>query len=231
MKQKNNSQFAFLDIEHKLNLYYRFLVQQIRSGAYRPLVSQNGEDKMRVPKHEYLFMTFICTYTHLHSYNHILHLNNSLLLHLDSDSESGSDSDGGYLHPSLFASKNTVSSGPPEALKNIFKAQASKSKATCAYSQLIDKIRPSLDIDQEGSPSCENTCSIDSMSGADSNGARDDGTGNNAATVEFESLVAIMPPPPDVQPIVDKMAEYVAKNGLDFEASIRAKGYLDLFDC
>lgn len=33
-----------------------------------------------------------------------------------------------------------------------------------------------------------------------------------------------MPPPPDVQPIVDKMAEYVAKNGADFEESIRAKG-------
>lgn len=43
MKQKNNAQFAFLDIEHKLNLYYRYLVQQIRSGAYRPSLHDNGK--------------------------------------------------------------------------------------------------------------------------------------------------------------------------------------------
>lgn len=49
MKQKNNAQFAFLDIEHKLNLYYRFLVQQIRTGAYRPTVFQNGDGKPSPP--------------------------------------------------------------------------------------------------------------------------------------------------------------------------------------
>ena len=33
----------------------------------------------------------------------------------------------------------------------------------------------------------------------------------------------IVPPPPDVQPIIDKMASYVAKNGPDFEMIVKAK--------
>lgn len=34
---------------------------------------------------------------------------------------------------------------------------------------------------------------------------------------------AIIPPPPDIQQVIDKLAEYVARNGLKFEASVRAK--------
>ena len=34
---------------------------------------------------------------------------------------------------------------------------------------------------------------------------------------------AIIPPPPDTQPVIDKLAEYVARNGIKFEASVRAK--------
>lgn len=42
----------------------------------------------------------------------------------------------------------------------------------------------------------------------------------------------VIPPPPDVKPIIDKLAEYVARNGSTFEKSIRAKndprfGFLD----
>ncbi|XP_030004948.1 splicing factor, suppressor of white-apricot homolog isoform X2 [Sphaeramia orbicularis] len=36
-------------------------------------------------------------------------------------------------------------------------------------------------------------------------------------------MPAIIPPPPDIQPVIDKLAEYVARNGLKFEASVRAK--------
>uniref|UniRef100_A0A2K6LMV8 Splicing factor SWAP n=1 Tax=Rhinopithecus bieti TaxID=61621 RepID=A0A2K6LMV8_RHIBE len=35
-------------------------------------------------------------------------------------------------------------------------------------------------------------------------------------------VAAIIPPPPDVQPVIDKLAEYVARNGLKFETSVRA---------
>ncbi|XP_073727458.1 splicing factor, suppressor of white-apricot homolog isoform X2 [Misgurnus anguillicaudatus] len=36
-------------------------------------------------------------------------------------------------------------------------------------------------------------------------------------------VAAIIPPPPDIQPVIDKLAEYVARNGVKFETSVRAK--------
>ncbi|XP_029427447.1 splicing factor, suppressor of white-apricot homolog isoform X2 [Rhinatrema bivittatum] len=47
-----------------------------------------------------------------------------------------------------------------------------------------------------------------------------------SATTPVSSLapvVAIIPPPPDIQPVIDKLAEYVARNGIKFETSVRAK--------
>ena len=35
---------------------------------------------------------------------------------------------------------------------------------------------------------------------------------------------AITPPPPDLEPIIDKMASYVARNGPEFEMTVRNKG-------
>lgn len=45
----------------------------------------------------------------------------------------------------------------------------------------------------------------------------------SAAAQSSASAAAIIPPPPDIQPVIDKLAEYVARNGLKFEASVRAK--------
>ena len=33
----------------------------------------------------------------------------------------------------------------------------------------------------------------------------------------------VIPPPPDIQPIIDRMAMYVAKNGVEFEIVVRSK--------
>lgn len=43
------------------------------------------------------------------------------------------------------------------------------------------------------------------------------------STSTIPSVVAIIPPPPDIQPVIDKLAEYVARNGIKFETSVRAK--------
>ncbi|KAM4532602.1 splicing factor, suppressor of white-apricot homolog isoform 2-T2 [Fundulus diaphanus] len=43
------------------------------------------------------------------------------------------------------------------------------------------------------------------------------------ASVSTPAAPAIIPPPPDIQPVIDKLAEYVARNGVKFEASVRAK--------
>ncbi|XP_051533210.1 splicing factor, suppressor of white-apricot homolog isoform X2 [Myxocyprinus asiaticus] len=44
-----------------------------------------------------------------------------------------------------------------------------------------------------------------------------------APTPAAAPVAAIIPPPPDIQPVIDKLAEYVARNGVKFETSVRAK--------
>jgi len=43
------------------------------------------------------------------------------------------------------------------------------------------------------------------------------------AMMQVVATTPIVPPPPDIQPIIDKLANYVAKNGHDFENTIKAK--------
>ncbi|KAM4856219.1 splicing factor, suppressor of white-apricot homolog isoform X2 [Urocitellus parryii] len=49
------------------------------------------------------------------------------------------------------------------------------------------------------------------------------GTSSSTTTSALAPVAAIIPPPPDIQPVIDKLAEYVARNGLKFETSVRAK--------
>ncbi|XP_048371034.1 splicing factor, suppressor of white-apricot homolog isoform X3 [Sphaerodactylus townsendi] len=54
----------------------------------------------------------------------------------------------------------------------------------------------------------------------------DDSSGAMPVTASASTIppvVAIIPPPPDIQPVIDKLAEYVARNGIKFETSVRAK--------
>ncbi|XP_016001477.2 splicing factor, suppressor of white-apricot homolog isoform X1 [Rousettus aegyptiacus] len=48
-------------------------------------------------------------------------------------------------------------------------------------------------------------------------------TTTTITTSALAPVAAIIPPPPDIQPVIDKLAEYVARNGLKFETSVRAK--------
>ncbi|XP_044099494.1 splicing factor, suppressor of white-apricot homolog isoform X2 [Neovison vison] len=49
------------------------------------------------------------------------------------------------------------------------------------------------------------------------------GVTSTITTSALAPVAAIIPPPPDIQPVIDKLAEYVARNGLKFETSVRAK--------
>ncbi|XP_048114725.1 splicing factor, suppressor of white-apricot homolog [Alosa alosa] len=41
--------------------------------------------------------------------------------------------------------------------------------------------------------------------------------------ITYSAPPTIIPPPPDIQPVIDKLAQYVARNGEKFEGSVRAK--------
>lgn len=48
-------------------------------------------------------------------------------------------------------------------------------------------------------------------------------TPQTSVSQSSSSAAAIIPPPPDIQPVIDKLAEYVARNGVKFESSVHAK--------
>ncbi|KAL1480199.1 hypothetical protein MTO96_051240 [Rhipicephalus appendiculatus] len=194
-KQAGNPQFAFLSFDHPLNVYYRFLVEQIKCGTYVPVEEPTGNE--------------------------------------DSD-----DDDDHYLHPSLFAASAPA---VPVAVSKVF---LSKEGEENAYSQLIRNLKPQLDSPsgaahralprtlQKGPITALRmaTLMVQAMKGTE-----------HLKTVQCHPhlLQAWSPSsfqhklclramryhhPPDVQPIIDKMAIYVAKNGEDFETIVKSKG-------
>ncbi|CAH7247553.1 Sfswap [Phodopus roborovskii] len=111
------------------------------------------------------------------------------------------EEDGSYLHPSLFASKK--SSRLEELMKPL---------------KVVDPDHPLAALVRKAQ--------ADSSAPAPPTA---DGTPAQPSQVEYTTdcdalaPVAIIPPPPDIQPVIDKLAEYVARNGLKFETSVRAK--------
>lgn len=185
-KQAANPQFAFLAFDHPLNVYYRFLAEQIKCGTYTPVQQSSGN-------------------------------------------EESDDDDDHYLHPSLFAA--SAPSVPPEVSKVFLRKEGEDN----AYLQLVKNLKPHVDSPIGGnSPS--QAAAVSANYGGDS-GYEGYGTAEDYSQPPpppgLEPILLpskapetgyAIPPPPDVQPIIDKMASYVAKNGDDFETIVKSKG-------
>ncbi|XP_071040849.1 splicing factor, suppressor of white-apricot homolog [Parasteatoda tepidariorum] len=134
------------------------------------------------------------------------------LVHKVSRSED-EDDDGHYLHPSLMSGKaNDV---PKFTVPTInFRRSDDDS-----YSLLVKNLQQHRMEETPQPEILEENSSDDSKSmPADC----------NQESSDFRNLMAlqshhIVPPPPDIQPIVNKMAEYVAKNGEDFETIVKSR--------
>ncbi|XP_023241084.1 splicing factor, suppressor of white-apricot homolog [Centruroides sculpturatus] len=206
MKQSSNPQFDFLSFDHALNPYYKHLVSSIKSGKYVPLKAPVKDD--------------------------------------DDDDD---DPDGHYLHPSLFAAK---SDNTPMSLPNIqFRCDEND-----AYSLLVKNLKNKLSEPKSSTasplrsappteparifPSQPNLepFGMHRLSSESSDQPPPPGEGpalllpttqgsvTNSPFGMLDPSSHIIPPPPDVQPIIDKMATYVAKNGDDFETIVKSKG-------
>ncbi|XP_050027269.2 splicing factor, suppressor of white-apricot homolog isoform X2 [Dermacentor andersoni] len=190
-KQAGNPQFSFLSFDHPLNVYYRFLVEQIKCGTYIPVEESTGN-------------------------------------------EESDDEDDHYLHPSLFA---TSAPAVPVAVSKVF---LSKEGEENAYSQLIKNLKPQLDSPSGGASPCPpqeaanhgSAYGYTDGAGYEGYGAPEDCSvpppppGLEPILLPSQAVLTgyAIPPPPDVQPIIDKMAVYVAKNGEDFETIVKSKG-------
>jgi len=119
------------------------------------------------------------------------------------DEDEGGDS---YLHPLLRGGSTTTTTNDNAKIPSI-----PMNIHNTAYGQLIKKyehLRQKEKIDEE-------KMSIGSEESSPLPAENSPSPSPSASVV--------IPPPPDVKPIIDKLAEYVARNGPAFEQSIRTK--------
>ncbi|KAF8774591.1 Protein suppressor of white apricot like protein [Argiope bruennichi] len=124
------------------------------------------------------------------------------------------DDDGHYLHPSLMSGRQEPV--PKFTVPTInFRRSYDDS-----YSVLVRNLQqhrkeeaasPAPELEQNSNEGSENTSSTS------------DEENNELKNSEPSFVPQIIPPPPDIQPIIDKMAEYVGKNGEDFETIVKSK--------
>lgn len=129
----------------------------------------------------------------------------------------------------------------PVAVSKVF---LSKEGEENAYSQLIRNLKPQLDSPSGGASPCPPQDAAEAANhgsaygytdsaGYEGYGAPEDSSvppppppGLEPILLPSQAMLTgyAIPPPPDVQPIIDKMAVYVAKNGEDFETIVKSKG-------
>ncbi|XP_054715820.1 splicing factor, suppressor of white-apricot homolog [Uloborus diversus] len=137
------------------------------------------------------------------------------------------DDDGHYLHPSLMSGR--VDNAPKFTVPSInFRRSHDDS-----YSVLVRNLKQHVEeAAKEAIPEVEYT-DYPPENNSLVNYYNDGGnafSGQNEESVQMEyqqsphpSTQQIIPPSPDLLPIIDKMAEYVAKNGEDFETIVKSK--------
>nr|XP_026692111.1 splicing factor, suppressor of white-apricot homolog isoform X1 [Ciona intestinalis] len=208
-KQSSNSQFQFLQFGHYLNPYYKHIVTRIKEGKYNPEV-QETKDKSEAE-----------------------------------ESDSGSDDDsegGGYLHPSLFAATHKS-----REAENLEKTKAIRTvDPNHPLAKLIEKGRAANAVKQHqkmaesmqdyyksnntanGNTNAETTNAtlppFMSMSGHTTSIQQPTSTIQSEDTSHTQryitTAVQIVPPPPDLQPVVENIARRVAMEGGGLEATI-----------
>ncbi|KAG9487577.1 hypothetical protein GDO78_007422 [Eleutherodactylus coqui] len=246
-KQARNSQFDFLRFDHYLNPYYKHIQKAMKEGRYiAHTEKQNEEQKKSVANankndedddeeeddddedsdylHPSLFASKRCS--------RLEEITKPLKV-IDPD------------HPlaalvrkaqnEKMASQLTVNVAPAPTAETESTADNSLISTYYNYYMLPDGTYclapPPPEID---SNACYNslpagdgaqiaTTSQSSISLSLNNGESNRLPQEVSAPSTLAPVVAIIPPPPDIQPVIDKLAQYVARNGLKFETSVQAK--------
>ncbi|XP_052224137.1 splicing factor, suppressor of white-apricot homolog isoform X2 [Dreissena polymorpha] len=203
-KQANNQSFQFMHFENILHLYYKHLVKMIKSKKYIPPSPVKLERE-------------------------------------DSLNESGDHNDGshGYLHPTLMSSRDSPAREPIKPVP-LLKVEISET----SYGQLLQSFSRVNKEHEEKNKAKELLADVKREAGLSDSALL-------LPQPAYESSVPpppglepvllprsitvkqeppdesppseIVPPPPDAQPIIDRMAMYVAKNGDEFAMVVKSK--------
>ncbi|KFM59300.1 Splicing factor, suppressor of white-apricot-like protein, partial [Stegodyphus mimosarum] len=128
------------------------------------------------------------------------------------------DDDGHYLHPSLMSGR--TEDVPKFTVPSInFRRNHDDS-----YSVLVRNLRQHL---VEETPAETQSSSAEASQEGHTKNHLISICSDESSCDEYQNssvqTVELIPPPPDLQPIIHKMAEYVAKNGEDFETIVKSK--------
>ncbi|XP_039416762.1 splicing factor, suppressor of white-apricot homolog isoform X2 [Corvus cornix cornix] len=252
-KQARNSQFDFLRFDHYLNPYYKFIQKAMKEGRYAaPSESKADEKKHSRVKseedddddddddgnylHPSLFASKKCS--RLEELMKPLkvvdpdHPLAALVRKAQSDNNSSTpqSTDGAAVQTSQaeYSSDSTVAAmyysyymlpdgtyclaPPPPGIDVAAYYNALPAGVTVSSATGVATVPPPPGTTPPPPPD-----TADSTSGL---------TSTTTSTSTITPVVAIIPPPPDIQPVIDKLAEYVARNGVKFETSVRAKNDL-----
>ncbi|XP_014818280.1 PREDICTED: splicing factor, suppressor of white-apricot homolog isoform X2 [Calidris pugnax] len=252
-KQARNSQFDFLRFDHYLNPYYKFIQKAMKEGRYAAPSENKADEKKhsRVKSeedddddddddgnylHPSLFASKKCS--RLEELMKPLkvvdpdHPLAALVRKAQSDNNSSTpqSTDGAAVQTSQaeYSSDSTVAAmyysyymlpdgtyclaPPPPGIDVATYYNALPAGVTVSSTTGVATVPPPPGTTPPPPPD-----TTESSSGL---------TSTTTSTSTIAPVVAIIPPPPDIQPVIDKLAEYVARNGIKFETSVRAKNDL-----
>jgi hypothetical protein len=144
----------------------------------------------------------------------------------DSDKSDSDDSDDDhYLHPSLLGSaKRDLQSSEPFNIPNLLRATDNQD----SYSQLVKSFKDKFPTNEEEKQETIQSSSDTKLSSVVTNSPTNDSNfcdKNTGANTSQQSWSSLLPsPPPEIELIIEKLAQHVAKNGEQFELSIRKLG-------
>ncbi|XP_060166057.1 splicing factor, suppressor of white-apricot homolog isoform X2 [Globicephala melas] len=249
-KQARNSQFDFLRFDHYLNPYYKFIQKAMKEGRYTVLAENKSEEKKKSGVssdneddddeeggsylHPSLFASKKCSrLEELMKPLKVVDPDHPLAAlvrkaQADSPAPTAPTADGTAVQPSQveYTTDSTVAAMYysyyvlPDGTYCLAPPPPGVDAATY-YSALPAgvAVSGSAGVTATAPPPPGTTPPPPPSTAETSSGV----TSTTITTSALASVAAIIPPPPDIQPVIDKLAEYVARNGLKFETSVRAK--------
>ncbi|XP_008059545.1 splicing factor, suppressor of white-apricot homolog isoform X2 [Carlito syrichta] len=248
-KQARNSQFDFLRFDHYLNPYYKFIQKAMKEGRYTVLAESKSEEKKKSGVnsdneddddedgnylHPSLFASKKCSrLEELMKPLKVVDPDHPLAAlvrkaQADSSTPTPHTTDGTPVQPSQveYTTDSTVAAmyysyymlpdgtyclaPPPPGIDVATYYSTLPAGVTVSSSPGVTTTAPP----PPGTTPPPPPTTAETSSGA---------TSTTTTTSALGPVAAIIPPPPDIQPVIDKLAEYVARNGLKFETSVRAK--------
>ncbi|KAG2470732.1 SFSWA protein, partial [Polypterus senegalus] len=243
-KQARNSQFDFLRFDHYLNPYYKHILKAMKEGKYITAGEAKAEEKTKCEAddsdddddnengdylHPSLFASKKC--------DRLEELMKPLKV-MDPDHPLAALVRKAKQENSMAAAKMLEEPLTVASKENEYSLDSTVATVYYGYYMLPDGTYclapppPGIDVNTyynslpagmlPAASGSAATSAVHSATPPMSPGQAS--TQTTAATTSSQtSVAAIIPPPPDIQPVIDKLAEYVARNGAKFESSVRAK--------